>query len=57
MCGFAGLLSIENRIEDLNVTVRAMGDRLAARGPDGEGSWVDPSGTIALAHRRLAIFE
>lgn len=57
MCGFAGVLSIENRIEDMLGTVRAMGERLAARGPDGEGSWVDESGTIALAHRRLAIFE
>lgn len=32
-----------------------MTDTLAARGPDGEGQWVD--GSAALAHRRLSIID
>ncbi len=30
---------------------------MAARGPDGEGLWVDPDGRAALAHRRLSIID
>lgn len=36
---------------------QAMGDRLAHRGPDGSGVWVDADGTLALAHRRLAVVD
>jgi asparagine synthase (glutamine-hydrolysing) len=30
---------------------------LSHRGPDGDGHWVDPSGRVALGHRRLAIID
>jgi asparagine synthase (glutamine-hydrolysing) len=30
---------------------------LAHRGPDGDGHWLDPSGIVALGHRRLAIVD
>jgi len=36
-------------------TVRAMTERLAHRGPDGEGFWADAEQGVALGHRRLAI--
>lgn len=32
-------------------------DRMATRGPDGEGAWFSPDGRVALAHRRLAIID
>jgi len=32
-------------------------DALAHRGPDGRGTYVDPSGRLALGHRRLAILD
>lgn len=35
--------------------VRSMNDRVAHRGPDGEGTFVDEHAGIALGHRRLAI--
>jgi asparagine synthase (glutamine-hydrolysing) len=34
-----------------------MNDRVAHRGPDGEGSFVDEHAGIALGHRRLAIVD
>ncbi len=34
-----------------------MSDALAHRGPDGEGSWINPDSSVGLAHRRLAIID
>jgi asparagine synthase (glutamine-hydrolysing) len=34
-----------------------MATKLAHRGPDGSGLWVDDVGSLALAHRRLAIVD
>jgi asparagine synthase (glutamine-hydrolysing) len=34
-----------------------MTDVLAHRGPDGEGHWINPSGNIALGHRRLSVID
>ena len=52
MCGIAGLLTLDGRPADPGIA-RAMARAVAHRGPDGEGDWHE--GTIALAHRRLAI--
>ncbi|MEJ8835247.1 asparagine synthase (glutamine-hydrolyzing) [Ramlibacter sp. AN1133] len=54
MCGIAGLLRLDGAPADL-AAVQRMGDALAHRGPDGEGSWSD--GPLAFAHRRLAILD
>lgn len=54
MCGIAGILDAPGRPADL-ATARRMTDRMAHRGPDGEGSFSD--GSLALAHRRLAILD
>ncbi|MCH7603817.1 MAG: asparagine synthase (glutamine-hydrolyzing) [Planctomycetes bacterium] len=54
MCGIFGLATIRGR--QLSVrqdTISRMRDRLARRGPDDAGLWLDDN--IALAHRRLAI--
>ena len=58
MCGIAGVLSI--RGDGAPVTeadLVAMRDTMAHRGPDGTGTWLSPSGTVGLAHRRLAIID
>ncbi len=34
-----------------------MTDIIAHRGPDGEGSWISPSGLAGLGHRRLSIID
>lgn len=50
MCGIAGLLG-----QFPTGTVAAMGERLAARGPDGGDVFEDAP--VALAHRRLSIID
>lgn len=50
MCGIAGILGREDK-----PVVQAMMDRLAHRGPDGEGCWQDDG--VTLGHRRLSIVD
>ena len=58
MCGIAGVLSIGDGPAPVTVPeLEAMRDTMAHRGPDGTGVWVSPSGTVGLAHRRLAIID
>ena len=56
MCGLAGLVEAGglNRAAAEPRMRRAL-DRLAPRGPDGEGTWAD--GYCLLGHRRLAIVD
>jgi asparagine synthase (glutamine-hydrolysing) len=42
---------------DPNAVARRMAAALAHRGPDAEGTWLDESCGIALAHRRLSIID
>lgn len=56
MCGIAGIVSRHDggfRFDHLNT----LADRLAHRGPDGEGFWQSANGRVGLAHRRLAILD
>ncbi|MBP6944522.1 asparagine synthase (glutamine-hydrolyzing) [Patescibacteria group bacterium] len=54
MCGIAGYWRWDGQPADED-RLRRMGEAIAHRGPDGEGSWVE--GGIGLAHRRLAIID
>jgi len=56
VCGFAGFFG-GPRGWALEEAVARMSDRLAHRGPDDRGQWVDPEAGIALGHRRLAILD
>jgi asparagine synthase (glutamine-hydrolysing) len=56
MCGIAGILSTDPA--DISVNrLKIMTDAIAHRGPDGEGSWISPSGLAGLGHRRLSIID
>ncbi|MFG6665198.1 asparagine synthase (glutamine-hydrolyzing) [Sulfitobacter sp. 916] len=55
MCGFAGFLSPD--FTNGERLIEAMTRKIAHRGPDSEGSWLDAGAGIALGHRRLAILE
>ncbi len=59
MCGFAGLLDPDGRLDEPELL--AVADRMAAtvghRGPDDRGCWADPAHGIALGFRRLAIVD
>jgi len=59
MCGIAGFVDHNgkrspDRLRDI---VSAMNDTIVHRGPDDHGVWVDPTGTCALAQRRLSIVD
>ncbi len=54
MCGFVGIRRLDGAPVDEHLLAAAAA-RLAHRGPDGEGIWID--GSIGFAHRRLAIID
>ncbi len=54
MCGITGILN-SNGDPASAVVLRRMTDRLAHRGPDGDGIYCD--GPVGLGHRRLAIID
>ncbi|MBM3517562.1 MAG: asparagine synthase (glutamine-hydrolyzing) [Alphaproteobacteria bacterium] len=54
MCGIAGILRHDGAPASADA-LQAMIDRLAHRGPDGEGTYLD--GAVGLGHRRLAIID
>ncbi len=56
MCGLAGLIDFAGLARDaVAPRLDAALERLAPRGPDGEGRWFDAR--AALGHRRLAIVD
>ncbi len=58
MCGIAGILAYRNVAPAVaRAELARMNDRLAARGPDGSGLWVDSDRRVGFAHRRLAIID
>jgi len=58
MCGIAGIVALDGSpISGLAERLAVMADRIAHRGPDGEGRWMDPTGIAGIVHRRLAIID
>ncbi len=54
MCGIAGF--IDGR-RDAGDVIDKMTGRMAHRGPDGAGKWMDDETGVTLGHRRLAILD
>ena len=52
MCGYVGFT---NTINNANIVLKKMMERIRHRGPDGEGQYIDEG--IALGHRRLSIID
>lgn len=52
MCGITGFINNKDNKKEI---IKKMADKIAHRGPDGEGYYIDDN--IALAHRRLAIID
>lgn len=59
MCGFSGFIDISRKmgLDECRSVVTRMSDRLAHRGPDDSGIWVDIEAGVALGHRRLSIID
>ncbi|MCI0463979.1 MAG: asparagine synthase (glutamine-hydrolyzing) [Gemmataceae bacterium] len=55
MCGIAGVLYADPARPVDPAVLKAMGNSIAHRGPDGEGYWTDPG--LGLVHRRLSIID
>lgn len=56
MCGIAGLLNRAHQVDP--GLLAAMIQRLAHRGPDGQGTWTGgPDGRLGLTHSRLSIID
>lgn len=57
MCGMSGFWQQGVSTEGMVATALTMANRIAHRGPDDSGVWVDADVGIALAHRRLSILD
>ena len=58
MCGIAGFLALPGgRPANAPRALAAMSKLIAHRGPDGEGTWSTPDGSVGFVHRRLAIID
>ncbi|MDA7946892.1 MAG: asparagine synthase (glutamine-hydrolyzing) [Hyphomicrobiaceae bacterium] len=58
MCGIAGIVALNGApVAGLERKLAVMGELIAHRGPDGDGSWSAPNGRAGLAHRRLSIID
>jgi len=57
MCGIIGIVEQPPSGRDLRALLAPGLESLKKRGPDGEGLWVDATGSVALGHRRLAIID
>ena len=58
MCGIAGIhayLDVAPPVD--RAELERINDRMAARGPDGNGLWLAADGRTGLAHQRLAIID
>ncbi|WP_253261849.1 asparagine synthetase B family protein [Ramlibacter montanisoli] len=57
MCGIAGFVQRGWRPQDAQPVLEGMLDAIRHRGPDDQGTWLDPEAGVALGHRRLSILE
>ena len=57
MCGFVGFTTVDYDRAINAETVKDMADRIAHRGPDDEGFFLDDQEKIAMGFRRLSIID
>ncbi|MDG1144043.1 MAG: asparagine synthetase B, partial [Burkholderiales bacterium] len=57
MCGLSGFLSLPLPRDRGRDVLERMGNKLAQRGPDGQGFWLAEDGKVGLVHRRLEVIE
>ena len=56
MCGIAGIISTNNHKVSSELLL-VMRQKIAHRGPDDAGLWIDSDSRIGLAHQRLAVID
>lgn len=55
MCGIVGIVSYSQPVSEFHL--RAANNAIAHRGPDDEGIYIDASGCVGFAQRRLSIID
>lgn len=55
MCGIAGIVRTNKSVDDH--LLQEMADCVRHRGPEDEGKWINKTGRVGLAQRRLAIID
>jgi len=56
MCGFSGVHST-NRNNISPEILLSMSQKIAHRGPDDYGSWINAAGSVGVAHQRLSVVD
>jgi asparagine synthase (glutamine-hydrolysing) len=58
MCGINGAFAYHYAAGPIDAReLLVTRDRMAARGPDGEGLWISPDRRVSFGHRRLAVID
>ncbi|MBC8284597.1 MAG: asparagine synthase (glutamine-hydrolyzing) [Nitrospinae bacterium] len=59
MCGIVGFINSTSNYsgQQLDGIINEMSRSLAHRGPDDQGSWVEPQAGLAIGHRRLSVLD
>jgi asparagine synthase (glutamine-hydrolysing) len=57
MCGILGIVGQDGSPQQRRTHISAMAERLAHRGPDDFGAFLDDRAGVALAHHRLSILD
>jgi asparagine synthase (glutamine-hydrolysing) len=57
MCGIAGFVDRSLAADAARATLVSMAQAIRHRGPDQDGTWLDESTGVGLAHRRLSILD
>ena len=57
MCGVVGVFGAVALHSEAPAIVERMTDRLAHRGPDSSGLWLDDRRDVVLGHRRLSVID
>lgn len=57
MCGIAGFINLEQKVIKTELLMQNMLNKIAHRGPDGDGIWVSESNKVIFGHKRLSIID
>ncbi len=57
VCGIAGIFHYARSTEVQGELLQRMTNRMAHRGPDGDGHYLSPQRNLGLGHRRLSIID
>jgi asparagine synthase (glutamine-hydrolysing) len=58
MCGIAGFIDLRREpVSAAAQRLARMNQLIAHRGPDGQGTWIEPRQSVGMTHRRLSIID